>query len=89
MAALLRALAGSGRNVQGTAAPVHSLSVRRRYAGRAAESICLTAFRDAPPAGRFEPTTNDDIPPAVSNEDLACEARVGEGPRLLIAGASV
>ena len=38
MAALLRTLAGSGRNVQGTAAPVHSLSMLRRYAGRAAQS---------------------------------------------------
>ena len=44
MAALLRALAGSGRNVQGTAAPVHSLWMGRRYAGRAAQSTLRGAL---------------------------------------------
>ena len=47
MAARLRTLGGSGRNVQGTTAPVRPLSRARRYACRAAQSRRhVTAVRD-------------------------------------------
>ena len=55
MAALLRTLAGSGRNVQGTAAPVHSLSMLRRYAGRAAQSTGGATEFEMPPGPSPQP----------------------------------